>query len=79
MLLLNSVATLLYLYFAVFVVSRRVANAKLLFIFVTAGNRLLFVTVLGIRKSKNIQMMLRFFVLFSYDVTQLSLFQRFFI
>ena len=79
MLLLNSVATPLYLYFAVFVVPRKVANAKLLFIFVTAGNRLLFVTVLGIRKSKQIQMTLCFFVLFPYDVTQLSLFQRFFI
>ena len=77
-LLLNSIATPLYLYFAVFVVPRRVANAKLLFIFGTAGNRLLFVTVLGIRKSKKIQMMLRFFVLFPYDVTQLSLLLRFF-
>ena len=50
MLLLNSISTPLYLYFAVFVVPRRVVNAKLLFIFGTAGNRLLFVTVLGIRK-----------------------------
>ena len=33
MLLLNSVATHLYLDFAVFVMPRRVANAKLLFIF----------------------------------------------
>ena len=48
--LLNSVATLLYLYFAVFVVPRRVANAKLLFTFVTVGNRMFFVTVLGIRR-----------------------------
>ena len=40
MLLLNFVATPLYLYFAVFVVPRRVANAKLLFTFVSAGNRL---------------------------------------
>ena len=53
MLLLNFVATPLYLYFAVFVVPRRVANAKLLFIFVTAGNRLLFVTVFGIKTKKN--------------------------
>ena len=50
MLLLNFLATPLYLYFAVFVVPRRVANAKLLFTFVTAGNRLLFVTVLGITR-----------------------------
>ena len=35
-LLLTSVATPLYLYFAVFVVPRRVANAKLMFIFGTA-------------------------------------------
>ena len=79
MLLLNSVATPLHLYFAVFVVPRRVANAKLLFIFETAGNRLRFVTMLGIKKSKTIQMMLRFFVLFPYDVMQLLLFLRFFI
>ena len=51
MLLLNSVATPLYLYFAVFVVPRKVANAKLLFTFVTARNRMFFVTVLGIKKS----------------------------
>ena len=51
-LLLNSVATPLYLYFAVFVLPRRVANAKLLLIFGTAGNRLLFITVLGTKKSK---------------------------
>ena len=50
MLLLNSVLTPLYLYFSVFVVPRRVANVKLLFIFGTAGNILLFVTVLGIKK-----------------------------
>ena len=41
------------------------------------GNILRFVTVLGIKKSKKNQMMLRFFVLFPYDVTQLSLFLRF--
>ena len=40
MLLLNSVATPLYLYFAVFVVPRRVANAKLLFIFGTAWKQI---------------------------------------
>ena len=51
MLLLNSVATPLYLYFTVFVVPRKVANAKLLFTFVAVGNRMFFVTVLGIRKS----------------------------
>ena len=77
--LLNFVATPLYLYFAVFVVPRKVANAKLLFTFVAVGNRMFCVTVSGIKKSKNIQMMLRFFVLFPYDVTQLSLFLRFFI
>ena len=48
-LLLNFVATPLYLYFAVFVVPRKVANAKLLFTFVTARNRMFFVTVLGIK------------------------------
>ena len=79
MLLLNSVATPLYLYFAVFVVPRRVANAKLLFTFVTARNRMFFVTVLGIRRPSRIKIMLRFFVLFPYDVTQLSLFLRFLI
>ena len=78
-LLLNSVVTHLYLYFAVFVVPRRVANAKLLFTFVTAGNRLFFIIVLGIRRSNKIQTMLRFFMLFPYDVTQLSLCVRFFI
>ena len=52
-LLLNFVATHLYLYFAVFVVPRRVANAKLMFIFGTARNRLLFVKVLGIKKISN--------------------------
>ena len=76
MLLLNSVVTPLYLYFAVFVVPRRVANAKLLFIFGTAWKQ---ITILGIKKSLKIQKMLRFFVLFPYDVTQLSLFLRFFI
>ena len=50
MLLLNFVATPLYLYFAVFVVPRKVANAKLLFTFVTARNRMFFVTVLGITR-----------------------------
>ena len=48
--LLTSVATPLYLYFAVFVVPRRVANAKLLFTFVTARNRMFFITVLGIKR-----------------------------
>ena len=42
MLLLNFVATPLYLYFAVFVVPRKVANAKLLFTFVAVGNRMFF-------------------------------------
>ena len=49
MLLLNFLATPLYLYFAVFVVPRRVANAKLLFTFVAVGNIMFFVTVLGIK------------------------------
>ena len=78
-LLLNFVATPLYLYFAFLLCQGKVTNAKLLFTFVTAGNRLFFVTILGIRRSTQIQMMLRFFVLFPYDVTQLSLFLRFFI
>ena len=39
-------------------------------------NRLLFVTVLGIKKSLKIQKMLRFFVLLPDDVTQISLFQK---
>ena len=48
MLLLNFVATPLYLYFAVLLCQGKVTNAKLLFTFVTVGNRLFFVTVLGI-------------------------------
>ena len=79
MLLLNFVAAPLYLYFAVLLCQGKVANAKLLFTFVAVGDRLFFVTVSGIRKSYKIQMMLRFFFLFPYDVTQLSLFLRFFI
>ena len=50
-LLLNFVATPLYLYFAVLLCQGKVTNAKLLFTFVTVGNRLFFVTVLSIRKS----------------------------
>ena len=50
MLLLNFVATPLSLYFAVFVVPRKVANAKLLLTFVTARNRMFFVTVWGIKR-----------------------------
>ena len=42
MLLINSVATHLYLYFAVLVVPRRVANAKLLFIFGAAWKQIAF-------------------------------------
>ena len=49
-LLLNFVATPLYLYFAVLLCQGKVANAKLLFTFVAVGNRLFFVTVSGIRK-----------------------------
>ena len=79
MLLLNSIVTLLYLYFAVFVVPERVANAKLLFIFGTALEQIVVVTVLRILKSYQIQKMLRFFVLLPDDVTQLSLIQKFFI
>ena len=79
MLLLNFVATPLYLSFAVFLYQGKVANTKLLFTFVTARNRLFFVTVLGIKKSLKIQKMLHFFVMLSDDVTQLSLFQKFFI
>ena len=41
-LLLNSIATPLYLYFSIFVVPRRVANAKLLFIFGTAWKQIAF-------------------------------------
>ena len=46
--LLNFVATPLYLYFAVLLCQGKVTNAKLLLTFVTVGNRLFFVTVLGI-------------------------------
>ena len=79
MLLINSIATLLYLYFAVFVVPRRVANAKLLFIFGTAWKQIVFRHRFGHYEIKKIQMMLRSFVLFPYDVAQLSLVLRFFI
>ena len=79
MLLLNFVATPLYLYFAVLLCQGKVTNAKLLFTFVAVGNRLFFVTVFGIKRPYKTQMMLRFFVLFPYDVKQLSLFLRFFI
>lgn len=48
MLLLNFVATPLYLYFAILLCQGKVSNAKLLFTFVTVGNRLFFVTVLAI-------------------------------
>ena len=51
MLLLNFVATPLYLYFAVLLCQRKVANAKLLFTFVAVGNRMFFVTVSGIQIS----------------------------
>ena len=51
MLLLNFVATPVYLYFAVLLCQGKVTNAKLLITFVTVGNRLFFVPVLGIRKS----------------------------
>ena len=50
MLLLNFVATPLYLYFAVLLYQVKVANAKLLFTFVAVGNRMFFVTVLGITR-----------------------------
>ena len=50
-LLLNFVATPLYLYFAVLLCEGKVANAKLLFTFVAVRNRMFFVPVLGIRKS----------------------------
>ena len=49
-LLLNFVATPMYLYFAVFLYQGKVTNAKLLFTFVAVGNRLFFVTVLGIKR-----------------------------
>ena len=51
MLLLNFLATPLYLYFAVLLYQGKVANAKLLFTFIAIGNRLFFVTVSGIIKS----------------------------
>ena len=79
MLLLNSVATPLYFYFTVFIVPRRVANAKLLFIFGTAFEQIAvrhrFAYSKILKNSKNAA----FFVLFPDDVTQLSLFQKFFI
>ena len=50
MLLLNFLATPLYLYFAVFLCQGKVANAKLLFTFVAVGNRMFFVTVLDIKR-----------------------------
>ena len=50
MLLLNFVATPLYLYFAVLLCQGKVTNAKLLFTFVAVGNRMFFVTVLGITR-----------------------------
>ena len=49
-LLLNFVATPLYLYFAVLLCQGKVANAKLLFTFVAVGNRFFFGTVLGIKR-----------------------------
>ena len=49
-LLLNFVATPLYLSFAVLLYQGKVANAKLLFTFVAVGNRMFFVTVLGITR-----------------------------
>ena len=49
-LLLNFVATPLYLYFAIFVVPTKVANAKLLFTFVAVGDRIFFVIFLGITR-----------------------------
>ena len=57
MLLLNYVATPLYIYSAVFVVPTRVANAKLLFIFGTALEQIAvrhrFVHSKILKKSKN--------------------------
>ena len=50
MLLLNFVATPLYLYFSVLLYQGKIANAKLLFTFVAVGNRMFFVTVLGITR-----------------------------
>ena len=49
-LLLNFVATPLYLSFAVLLCQGKVTNAKLLFTFVAVGNRKFFVTVLGITR-----------------------------
>ena len=49
-LLLNFVATPLYLYFTILLCQGKVANAKLLFTFVAVGNRMFFVTVLGITR-----------------------------
>ena len=78
-LLLNSVATPLYIYFAVLVMPRRVANAKLLFIFGTALEQIAvrhrFAHSKILKNSKNAA----FFVLLPNDVTQLSLIQKFFI
>ena len=50
MLSLNFVATTLYLSFSVLLYQGKVANAKLLFTFVAVGNRMFFVTVLGITR-----------------------------
>ena len=50
MLLLNFVATPLYLYFAVLLCQGKVTNAKLLFTFVAVGNRIFFVTVVDITR-----------------------------
>ena len=50
MLLLNFVATPLYLSFAVLLYQGKVANAKLLVTFIAVGNRMFFVTVLGITR-----------------------------
>ena len=70
-LLLISVATPLYLYFAVLLCQGELLMQSCGLFSGLHWNRLLFVTVLGIKKSKKIQMMLRFFVLFPYDVTNL--------
>ena len=51
-LLLKFVATPLYLYFSVLLCQGKVANAKLLVTFVAVVNRMFFVTVSGIKKSK---------------------------
>ena len=50
MLLLNFVATPLYLYFAVLLYQGKGADAKLMFTFVAVGNRIVFVTVLSITR-----------------------------